>query len=62
MLKFPDGSTRIVCQGLGRARLVAIEPTEPFLIGRVEPMEEVAEPMTRSWTRWSTSSAACSAG
>ncbi|WZO97663.1 endopeptidase La [Isosphaeraceae bacterium EP7] len=41
MLKFPDGSTRIVCQGLVRGRLVEILQTEPFLIGRVEPCEDV---------------------
>jgi len=44
MLKFPDGSTRIFCQGLYRARLIAIERTEPFLVGRIEAIEEVAEP------------------
>ena len=43
MLKFPDGSTRIVCQGQYRARLVAVTQTEPYLIGRVEPCDEVVE-------------------
>ena len=43
MLKFPDGSTRIVCQGHARARLVEIVQTEPYLIGRIEPLEEIAE-------------------
>jgi ATP-dependent Lon protease len=43
MLKFPDGSTRIVCQGLLRARLVEIVATEPYLIGRIEPVEDVVE-------------------
>jgi ATP-dependent Lon protease len=43
MLKFPDGSTRIVCQGQYRARLVAVTQTEPYLIGRIEPCEEVVE-------------------
>ena len=43
MLKFPDGSTRIVCQGQYRARLVAVDQTEPYLMGRVEPCEEVVE-------------------
>ena len=38
MLKFPDGSTRIVCQGQYRARLVGVVQTEPYLIGRVEPL------------------------
>ena len=43
MLKFPDGSTRIVCQGQYRARLVAVVQTEPYLVGRIEPCEEVVE-------------------
>lgn len=43
MLKFPDGSTRIVCQGHLRARLVEIVQTEPYLMGRLEPLEEIAE-------------------
>src|SRR5580692_2499208 len=43
MLKFPDGSTRIVCQGQYRARLVAVDQNEPYLMGRIEPREEVVE-------------------
>ncbi len=43
MLKFPDGSTRIVCQGMFRARLVEIVQTEPFLVGRFEPLEDVQD-------------------
>ncbi len=43
MLKFPDGSTRIVCQGQHRARLVGLEQTEPYLIGRIEPYDDVVE-------------------
>jgi ATP-dependent Lon protease len=43
MLKFPDGSTRIVCQGLARARLVEVVQAEPYLMGRVEPFGEVLE-------------------
>ncbi len=43
MLKFPDGSTRIVCQGLFRARLVEIVKNEPYLMGRLEPIEDVVE-------------------
>lgn len=43
MLKFPDGSTRIVCQGQTRAKLVRVVQTEPYLIGEVEPIEEVEE-------------------
>ncbi len=43
MLKFPDGSTRIVCQGQYRARLISVVQTEPYLVGEVEPYEEVVE-------------------
>jgi ATP-dependent Lon protease len=43
MLKFPDGSTRIVCQGMFRARLIEIVRTEPYLIGRIEPLQEIVE-------------------
>jgi ATP-dependent Lon protease len=43
MLKFPDGSTRIVCQGVTRARLVGVDASEPYLIGRVEPLDDVVE-------------------
>lgn len=44
MLKFPDGSTRIVAQGLERARLVELVASEPFLIARVEPFGDEMEP------------------
>ena len=43
MLKFPDGSTRIVCQGQIVPRLVEVVQTEPYLVGRIEPYEDVVE-------------------
>ncbi|MGE3822191.1 MAG: endopeptidase La, partial [Isosphaeraceae bacterium] len=43
MLKFPDGSTRIVCQGLSRGRLLEVVGHEPYLVGRVEPLDDVIE-------------------
>ncbi len=43
MLKFPDGSTRIVVQGNLRARLVSVDKTEPYLVGQVEPLDEIDE-------------------
>ncbi len=43
MLKFPDGSTRLVVQGLFRARLIEVERTEPYLTGHIKPLEEVIE-------------------
>jgi ATP-dependent Lon protease len=41
MLKFPDGSTRIICQGLSRVKLVEILQTRPYLTARVEVLAEV---------------------
>lgn len=43
MLKFPDGSTRIVVQGLKRARLIEIVRKDPYLIGKVEVIEDEQE-------------------
>ena len=43
MLKFPDGSTRIVSQGTSRARIIEIVGKEPFLSARLEPLEEIVE-------------------
>ncbi len=43
MLKFPDGSTRIVCQGITRARILSVVKAEPYLIARVETLDEEVE-------------------
>jgi ATP-dependent Lon protease len=43
MLKFPDGSTRIVVQGMARARIAEIIEQQPYLVARIEPIEEVVE-------------------
>lgn len=43
MLKFPDGSLRLIVQGLGRAKLRGIVQAEPYLRGRVEVMEEMED-------------------
>jgi ATP-dependent Lon protease len=40
MLKLPDGRTRILVQGLTRARLGAVEDAGSYLRGRVEVMQE----------------------
>jgi ATP-dependent Lon protease len=39
-LKQPDGTLRLVAQGLGRFRLVEILQTEPYLTARVAPIED----------------------
>jgi ATP-dependent Lon protease len=43
MLKFPDGSTRIVCQGLSRAALIGIERHQPHMLARIALLEDVIE-------------------
>ncbi len=40
MLKLPDGRTRILVQGLARARLEHLGQTEPFLQGKIQLIEE----------------------
>jgi len=55
-LKQPDGTLRLVVQGLGRIRVVEIVQDQPFLKARVIPLEEVeatpgeveAEALTRN--------------
>src|SRR5437879_425730 len=39
-LKQPDGTLRLVAQGVGRFRLLEIIQTEPYLKARIEPIEE----------------------
>jgi ATP-dependent Lon protease len=41
-LKQPDGTMRLVAQGVGRFRLVEIIQTEPYLKARIEPVDEPA--------------------
>jgi ATP-dependent Lon protease len=43
-LKFPDGSTRIVAQGIKRARWTSIVSRDPFLVANIEYLENVEEP------------------
>jgi len=40
MLKFPDGSYRLLVQGVARVRLEEILSEEPFLRARIRPMNE----------------------
>jgi len=41
-LKQPDGSLRVIVQGLGRFRIVEVLEREPFLRARVEALDETA--------------------
>ena len=40
MLRFPDGSVRFLVQGLSRIELKSFSKTEPFLVARVDYIEE----------------------
>jgi ATP-dependent Lon protease len=44
MLKFPDGTTRIVCQGIARARMTAVLQHEPYLVAGIEPLIDDVRP------------------
>jgi ATP-dependent Lon protease len=44
LLRAPDGTVRIVVQGLERVRLLDFVATEPFLVARVEPAPERLTP------------------
>ncbi len=43
MLKFPDGTIRILVQGLSRMEVVRWEQTEPYLDGNIRPIEDYFE-------------------
>ncbi len=43
MLKFPDESTRVLVQGLKRARIEAYESETPFIRARIQPVDDVLE-------------------
>ena len=43
MLKFPDGSTRILVQGVSRIKIRAYTKEEPYLKARIEPVPEVVD-------------------
>jgi ATP-dependent Lon protease len=44
LFKLPDGNQSIIVHGLVRFRLLGIEQTEPFAMGRIEVMEDVVTP------------------
>src|SRR5215211_3540830 len=44
MLKVPDGTIRILVQGMERVRLVDYVTEEPYLVARIEPLPDVVEP------------------
>ena len=46
LFKLPDGNQSIIVHGLVRFRLMGIEQTDPFAMGRIEIIEDVASPGT----------------
>lgn len=45
MLKLPDGNMRVLVQGLKRARLDDFIKTEPFILAKITPLEEMSAPV-----------------
>jgi ATP-dependent Lon protease len=46
LFKLPDGNQSIIVHGLVRFRLMGIEQTEPFAMGRIEVLEDILSPGT----------------
>jgi ATP-dependent Lon protease len=46
MLKFPDGSLRVLVQGLRRVQIVKITQTEPYFRALIRQLEDIVEPST----------------
>ena len=46
MLKFPDGSLRVLVQGITRIKLLKITQVEPYLVGKVRAIPDNYEPST----------------
>jgi ATP-dependent Lon protease len=44
LLRAPDGTLRLIIQGLERVRLLAFTATEPYLVARIEPAPDRAAP------------------
>ncbi|MFC1525335.1 endopeptidase La, partial [Candidatus Latescibacterota bacterium] len=42
--KMPDGTVRLIVQGLGRGRLIELTQEQPFLKAQVEPLDESGDP------------------
>src|ERR671913_2066813 len=44
LFRLPDGNQSIIVHGLTRFRLLSIEQTEPFAMGRIEVLEDILNP------------------
>src|SRR3954463_15733467 len=42
LFKLPDGNQSIIVHGLSRFRLLSLERTEPFAVGKIEILEDAA--------------------
>lgn len=47
MLKFPDGSLRVLVQGMERIRIKSLIQTDPYLVGNVSVIEETISNSTQ---------------
>ena len=47
MFKLPDGSLRLIVQGLGRVKLTAVTETKPYLRARVSGVSEASQDVDR---------------
>ena len=43
MIRVPDGTLRVLVQGVDRVRLDGLEETDPYLVGRFTPLPDVIE-------------------
>src|SRR5947208_9727880 len=44
LFKLPDGNQSIIVHGMARFRLLSLESTEPFAMGRIEILEDIVVP------------------
>jgi ATP-dependent Lon protease len=44
MLKFPDETVRVLIQGLKRMNIVRVESEQPYLVARIQPLEDELKP------------------
>src|SRR3954471_22675986 len=44
LFKLPDGNQSIIVHGITRFRLMELTKTDPFLVGRIEVLEDTGEP------------------
>src|SRR5437764_3314073 len=45
LFKLPDGNQSIIVHGMARFRLLSLDQTEPFAMGRIEILEDIVVPV-----------------